>query len=316
MKYMMQWFLVAATVVMLTFSIGCGKKPVEKVTIKVAYAPIADAAQVYVAMDKGYFAEQGIEIELEQLASGAQILEAVGSGSVEIGLSSYVPLVLAQAGGVPLQAITGGPVEDRTHPEHAILVKKSSTIKTVADLVGKNIALNGRRNIDHMILQELLEKNGLKEDDVRIVEVPFPRMETVLDSGGVDAACVIEPFVTRAVEHGNMRVLINNFVAVHDRIPIACYVARADWIGKNRDLVDRFRTAFKKATDLCLATPEETKPIIAKYAKLSDDEIRTIGLPTFAPDTNVRDLQELIDRMLKRKLITQTMNARDLVYGP
>jgi NitT/TauT family transport system substrate-binding protein len=309
-------FLMAATLAVLIISVGCERKPVEKVTLRLGYAPIADAAQIYVGMEKGYFAEEGIEIKLEQLASGAQILEAVGVGSVDVGLSSYVPLVLANAGGVPLQAITGGPVEDKAHPEHAILVKKDSALKTVADLAGKTVALNGRRNIDHMILQELLEKNGLKEDQIRITEIPFPRMETVLDAGEVDAACVIEPFVTRAVEHGNMRVLTRNFVAVYDRIPISCYVARTDWISKHPDVLRKFRIGFKKATKLCLENPEETKPIIAKYAKLTDDEIHKVGLPTFAAETNAGDLQELIDRMLKRGLIKQTMNARDLVYGP
>jgi NitT/TauT family transport system substrate-binding protein len=294
---------------------SCSRKESEKITLRLGYAPIADAAQIYVAMDKGYFAEQGIEIKLEQLGSGAKILEAVGVGSIEIGLSSYVPLVLANAGGIQLAAITGGPVEDKEHPEHAILIKKNSTIKGVSDLAGKTIALNGRRNIDHMILQELLEKHGLTEEQVKITEIPFPRMETVVDSGEVDAACAIEPFVTRAVQHGNLRVLTHNFLAMYDRIPIACYVARKEWIDENPQIVVRFRTAFNKATEFCLTKPDETKTIIAKYTKLTEDELRTVGLPTFAAKTDLNELQSLIDRMLQRGLIQEKINAKELVYG-
>ncbi len=295
--------------------INCSRRKPEKITLRLGYAPIADAAQIYVAIDKGYFDEQGIEIKLEQLGSGARILEAVGVESVEIGLSSYVPLVLANAGGVQLMAITGGAVEDKEHPEHAILVKKNSSIENVADLAGKTIALNGRRNIDHMILQELLEKHGVKEDQIKITEIPFPRMETVVDSGEVGAACAIEPFVTRAVQHGNLRVLTHNFLAMYDRIPIACYVARKEWIDENPKLVDRFRTAFRKATEFCLTQPDETKEIIAEYTKLTVEELRTVGLPTFSAETNSTELQSLVDRMLQRGLIKEKIIAEEIVYG-
>jgi NitT/TauT family transport system substrate-binding protein len=307
-------FLGVVACTFLVLLAGCAPKPTEKVSLRLGYAPIADAAQIYVAIENGYFSEQGIEIRLEQLGSGARILEAVGVGSVELGLSSYVPLVLASASGVQLQAITGGPIENKDHPEHAILVKKDSPIHSIDDLVGKTVALNGRRNIDHMIFQELLDKHSLPEDKVRIVEIPFPRMETVLDAGEVDAACAIEPFVTRAVEHGNMRILMYNFLALYDRIPIACYVATTEWIKKNGDVVRRFRTAFRKATEFCLAHPDENSIIIGKYTKLPEEELSKAGLPTFAAETSPTELQDLIERMLKRGLITRKMDARSLVY--
>jgi NitT/TauT family transport system substrate-binding protein len=302
------------SLIFVAFSASCEHKPMENETIRLGYVPIADAAQIYVAIEKGFFSEQNIEIEFEQLNSGARILEAVSTGSVKIGLTSYVPLVLANASGLQLQAVTGGAVEDKAHPEHAMLVHKDSPIKAVTDLVGKTIALNGRRNIDHLILQELLEKNEIREDQIKIVEIPFPRMESVLSSKEIDAACMIEPYVTRAIEHGNTRVMIQNFLAVYDKIPIACYAAKKEWIGKNQKLLRRFRTAIKKATLFCLSNSEQTKKIIAKYTQLTEDEIRKVGLPTFTDETNPEELQDLIERMFRRGLISSKMNSQDLIY--
>lgn len=291
---------------------GCSKP--RKIHLRLGYAPIADAAQIYVGIENGYFSEQSLEIELEQLASGANILEGVGVGSIELGLSSYVPLVLASASGLQLQAISGGPVEDKDHPEHAILVRNLSPINSIADLVGKTVALNGRRNIDHLIFQELLERYTVPEDKVKIVEIPFPRMETVLEVGEVDAACAIEPFVTRAVAHGKMRILIHNFLALYDRIPIACYVARTSWINNNINVVKSFLTSFRVATDFCLSHPDKTRRIIGKYTNLSEDEVGKVSLPTFAVETNATELQDLINLMLKRGWITREIDARNLIY--
>ena len=307
-------FIAIISLLFVAFSYSCKTKSIEKEVIRLGYVPIADAAQIFIAIEKGFFSDQNIEIEFEQLNSGARILEAVSTGSVEIGLTSYVPLVLSNASGLQLQAITGGAVEDKTHPEHAMLVHKDSPIKSITDLVGKTIALNGRRNIDHMILQELLEKNGLREGQVKIIEIPFPRMESVLSSKEIDVASMIEPYVTRSIEHGNTRLLIHNFLAVHDNIPIACYAAKKEWIGKNRQLLRRFKTAFKKATLFCLSNSEETKTIIAKYTQLTEDEIRKVGLPTFTDETNPDEFQDLIERMYKRGLISSKMNSKDFIY--
>jgi polyhydroxyalkanoate synthesis regulator phasin len=57
------------------------------------------------------------------------------------------------------------------------------------------------------------------------------------------------------------------------------------------------------------------KPIIAKYTKLPEDEIQKVGLPTFSTETNIAELQELIDRMVKRGLISKKLDARELVYA-
>lgn len=307
-------FAACCCLVIVLFSWGCKKKQEEHVTLKLGYAPIADAAQIYVGIEEGFFEKQGLKIDLLQLASGAKILEAVGSGSVQIGLSSYVPLVFARAAGVDLVAITGGPVEDGSHREHAILVRPDSKIKSPKDLADKTIALNGLKNIDDLMLQELLEKYNIDRSRVRVVEIPFPRMETVLQAGEVDAVAAIEPFLTRAINHGSAKALTYNYVELHNSVPIACYVAKESWLRDNKEVLRKFSAAFDEATDFCLAHPEALRKIIAKYSKLSEEELKEVGLPTFSKETNPADLQELIEKMKKRRMIDKELSAKDMVY--
>lgn len=286
----------------------------ERTVIKLGYAPIADVAQIYVGIEKGYFEEQGISIQFENLGSGAKILEALGSGSINVGLSSYVPIVYAKSAGIDIKIITGGAVEDTLHKEHAIIVNKKSGINIPSDLKGKKIAINGRRNIDEMILEEYLNKYSISVEDVIIVEIPFPRMETVLQSGEVDAICSIEPFVTRALKSSDFKLLSYQFIELYPEIPIACYVSTDKWISNNKDILNKFKAAFDKSTDYCVNHPVEIRTIISKYTNISENEIKEVSLPTFHKNTDSVNLQELVKKMVDKGLIKKKISTEDLIY--
>lgn len=310
-KYIVWAFMIAAIIVISACSNG---EKQDTIKLRVGYAPITDAAQLYIAIEKHFFSDQGIEVQLEQLGSGAKILEAVSVGSVDIGLSSYVPLVLANASGLQLQALTGGVIEDNQHPEHAILVKKGSNLKTVEDLRGKTVALNGRRNIDHMVLVELLKKHGMTENDIKIVEIPFPRMEQVLISGDVDAICSIEPFVSRATQDNKAEILIYNFLAVSERTPIAGYVAQKKWLIDNQDIANKFITAMNNAVDYLGTNTADSRKIIAKYTNISEDEMSKTKLPAFEKAPNAIDIANLIIKMKQNDWIKSDIDSKGLIY--
>ena len=303
--------LLVLAILSITLSMGCASKP-EK--IKIGYIPIADCAQLYVGIEKGFFKQEGIEIELLSLAGGAKILEALATGSLDIGFSNVVSLVLAKNSGLKFIALTGGPIEDSTHKEHAILIRKDSSIKTPKDLEGKTIALNTRRNIDDLFVREYLEKNNVNADKTKFVEMPFPNMENALLSGDVDAVASIEPFVTFALLHGESKILDYNYVVIEPKIEISTYVVSEDWLEKNKEMGDRFVKAFNKATDYALTHESEVRTIITKYTKLDQAQAQQIALPTFGKKLTVSELQKMVDKLFKRGWIDKTMDASLLVY--
>jgi NitT/TauT family transport system substrate-binding protein len=119
------------------------------------------------------------------------------------------------------------------HKEHAILVRKNSDIKTAKDLENKSIALNTRRNIDELFVRCYLSHNGVNPSTVNFLEVPFPRMESVLLAGDVDAIAAIEPFVTFALQHEKVRVVDYNYVELEEKIEISSYDTLKKWIDEN-----------------------------------------------------------------------------------
>jgi len=302
---------VILIILSITVLMDCSSKP-EK--IKIGYIPIAESAQLFVGIEKGFFNEEGLIIETLSLPGGAKILEALATGSVDIGFSNVVSLILARESGLKFIALTGGGIEDSEHKLHAILIKKDSSILSPKDLEGKTIALNTRKNIDDLFLREYLERNNVNPDKVRFVEIPFPNMENVIISGEVDAAASVEPYVTFALLHGETKVLDYNYVAIEPKIEITAYVVSENWLEKKQDIANKFIRAFNKSTDYALTHEPEVRTIISKYTKLDSTQAQQITLPTFGKELRVTELQKMINKMNRMGWIVSSLDASSIVY--
>lgn len=284
--------------------------------LTVGYLPIADCSQLFVGLEKGFFREQGIEIEAISFSSGVKILQALGTGDVDIAFSAVVPLTLAKARGLDFVALTGGPAEDALHAEHAILVAKDSPIKSPRDLEGKAIAIVAFRSIDEPFVKEWLARNRVDVDSVTFLEIPFPQMETTLLSGHVDAIAAIEPFVTAARLNGQTRVLALNYVEVQPLTEIASYNAREEWVHNNHDVARRFQRAIDQATAFANEDPDAVRQLMPKYTNLAPELVQEVTLPLFSARLSEDRLRAILDLMLKWNLLDESIKVDTLIWEP
>lgn len=284
------------------------------VTLRIGYAPIADCAQLYIAIEKGFFAKEGISVKLVSLAGGAKILEALGAQSVDVGFSNNVSLILAHASGLPFIGITGGPLEDEKHREHAILIRTDSPVKNISDLRGKKIALNTGKNIDALMVTLLLEKNGIKPKEVSFVEIPFPRMLGVLDSGGVDAIAAIEPYVTLGLQSSKYKVISYNYVAVAPRTEVSTYVVNRNWADKNSETINAFKKAISNATIYANNNPDYVRKVVAKYTHLTDKQLKKTVIPAFTDKLSPALLELMIAKVAETGWIKNKFDAKAIIY--
>jgi NitT/TauT family transport system substrate-binding protein len=300
------------TLVVVTLMIFGGR---ESRTIRIGYVPIADGSQVFVALEQGFFQKRGITVELVQMTSGPKILEALGAGSIDLGLTSTVPLLVARESGLDFIAITGGPVEDKDHAEHAIVVRRDSAIDNVGALRGKRIAISGLRNIDDFMVTALLAKNGVNRSEITFTEVPFPRMPTVIEAGGVDAAAAIEPFVTLATQKGAARVLVYNYIEVLPRVPVATWVVRKQWADKHPDLAIKIHAALAEATKFIQANESQVRDIVGKCAKLDKTVTLSMNMPLFTETLSDEDILAIAIMAKQAGLLKQEVQPALLSFN-
>jgi NitT/TauT family transport system substrate-binding protein len=214
---------VAATLAvaaLLAVAAGCGEdsssgsgaaggaKGTETVKMGTVRGSSADAA-VFIAIEKGFFAKQGVKVQLEEFNTGAQYVAPLGSGQLDAGSGGIsAGLMNAVASGVGIKMVAAKSEIGR--PSYtSLLVRKqyvdSGRYKDFSDLKGMKVAIPALGVPPHYELSLFLKQAGLSIKDVRLEQLGFADMVPALQNGSVDAAIAIEPSATLAVRSGGAK---------------------------------------------------------------------------------------------------------------
>lgn len=210
---------------------------------------ISDAA-FYIANDKGYFKEQGIELETTRFDSAARMVAPLGTGQLDVGGGApSAGLLNAIARDVPLKIVADKGNMVPGHGYEAIVVRKTlwdkGSMKSATDLRGKTVALSARDISPEVTLSAFLKTGGLSVKDVNMVTMSHADMVTALANGSIDAGLLIEPFVTKAVANGVGTIWKrDDEVAPRQQVAVVLYGPK---FAENRDLARRFMLAYLKA---------------------------------------------------------------------
>ena len=164
------------------------------VHVNVGILPTADAIPFLISLQNGYFAQQGLAVNVTYMAGGAVIAPAVAQGSIQIGESSVVGLMASNEQGFNFKFFA--PMSVTSYPNgtapttyvpgvstHILAVQASSNIHTWKDLVGKTVAVNTLGAITQVALDQALEDNGVDPSTVHIVAVAPPNWLSPLEQG-------------------------------------------------------------------------------------------------------------------------------------
>lgn len=281
-------------------------------SLKVGYIPIGDFLPLYMAIEKGFFAAQGLKVELTPMAGGAAIMPAIAGGSLDLGISAAHSLIMAREQGFEFKMVA-----DSSHiapKDNALVVRKDSNIKSYKDLEGKKVAINLLRAIGHIYIKEMIERQGGDIKKVQFVEIPFPRMEAPLLNREVDAVHIPEPFVTVLAANPELTIIGYHFYEVNPGGVVAQFISSERWIKANPDLAAKFTEAIKRAIDYTNANEAEARAVLAKYTNISPDLAKKVNLPGYRRNLDVKNLQWTIDFMLKHGFIKKRLNAEDMVH--
>jgi len=241
-------------------------------TVKVAYQPTASNGPLYIAIDEGYFSEQGINVELVKTASSTAALPllmhediAVSTGPMRVGLLNAV----IQGGHIRIVA-DKGTVTPGSCAGYGIMVRKDlvekGVVRNVSDLKGRKIASHD----SDYDLYNALALGNLSRDDVENVDMEFMMIAPAFSNGAIDAALVTEPYITQIRNNGTAVVLVpgQEFLSGW---PLPLYYGPAI-IDKDPELGRRFMVAYLKGVkQYNEGKTEQNLKIIANYTHLNRD---------------------------------------------
>ncbi|HWV34413.1 MAG TPA: ABC transporter substrate-binding protein [Thermomicrobiales bacterium] len=271
------------------------KTPDGATKVVIGYMPLSIYAPLYVAYDKGYYADEGLDVELKSFTNGTDMTVLTATNQLNIGLTGVGPAYWnAVAQDLPLKIIAPGHAEGSPVASPLMISKKAcedGTIKSVADLKGKKVSVNAP-GATELWLGKALETGGLTIADIDLQYLTFPDAVTALDSGALDAAIVGEPVATKAEQDGLAVRLLSDF-PVQGIWPTMVF-GNQDWLQANPDAAVGFVRAYlKAANDLNTNFNDPMNlAIINKYTQVPADLIAESVKPVYSTDGKI-DLDSL-----------------------
>ncbi|WP_233234794.1 ABC transporter substrate-binding protein [Bordetella sp. LUAb4] len=292
--------------------------------IRIGFWPVAAALPFFAAVEKGYFKDAGLEVEVQKFAGAQQVMEGMLAGRCDgsangVGSANLAIGEIAQPGMFKIFC---------TNPSNAknvleeFLVAKDSPYKTVADLKGKKIASGpGIQNVT--LAKTMLERAGAT--GATVVELPIGQHVAAIVAGQVDGVYTLEPTGTVGRLNGTTRVLEAGVVA-HYILgdPLAPWHGGAaslttDFIKKYPEASKKYIEAYKRGIQLVRENPEQARQYLKGYTAIEGALTKEVPLAAYMTydeyqPSDLDYFQKFYDLFTEKGIFSQKVDVAKLIY--
>ena len=210
-------------------------------------------------------------------------------------------------------------IYDSANADAELVSRPDLSMTTAQDLEGKTVAVSPGA-ISEAALHGWMNDNGADFSKVHVLDIPFAQIIGALQSKRIDAAHIIEPFMTVGLGNGSAKIVAKHLDAVAKRFLISGFIAKASWIAENPDKAQRFVAAMNASTQYVLEHPQEVLPILAKETRIDQALLSQFFPQHYVIATAVRpeEIQSVINFMARQKQIDHGFDFHEIVskYTP
>jgi NitT/TauT family transport system substrate-binding protein len=220
--------------------------------VRVGHVPVTIYAPLFVAVERGYFEEEGMRVELLPVEGGTENVVQVAAGNFDVaGGGIGAGMLNAVARGIDFEIVA--PLHTERPPLTSPLVVSkrrfdSGEITSIADLAGGKVSTNSKGAATEYWLWRALQQGGLDFSDVEVLGVGFREVAPALESGTLDAGILGEPLATLAEDQGFVARLSEDFI---EGFTSTVIYFNSEWAEANPELATGFVKAYiRGARDL------------------------------------------------------------------
>ena len=282
---------IVALALSLTLSAAAYAQPVEKkqVTLAVGGKTALYYLPLTICERLGYFKEQGLDVTINDFRGGAQSLQALVGGSVDVVTGAYEHTIRMQTKGQDIKAV----IELGRFPGIVVGVRKerSASYKSFADLKGMKIGVSAPGSSTNFFVMYLMSKAGLKPTDASYIGVGIgPSAVAAIKKGEIDALSNLDPMITKLEQDGDIKVVADSRSEEGTRAifggsnPAAVLYVKQDFIDRNPGTVQALVNAFYKTLQwLDKASPEEIAATVPEDYFLGDKALYVAAVKANKP---------------------------------
>ena len=305
-------FLVSVLVMIVLSAAGCGNTAdntagnKELQEINIGLMPDIDSVPVIMAQEKGYFAEEGLKVNIQQFKSAMDRDAALQSGNLDGAISDMLAVAFAKSGGfdVKVTAFTNG--------SYKLIAGKDAEVNSVHDLIGKDVAISKNTIIEY-VTDQITATNNMPENSLNKVVIPqIPTRLEMLQNGKLAAATLPEPMGSIAIYNGCKYITGSDELGINPGVMM--FTSKA--VESKKAELQAFYRAYNKAVAYLNDTDK---------AQYMDIVIEKSGFPAAAKDALVlpkyrpaglpkqQDVTDCLTWMNQKNLIKQNYTYDDIV---
>jgi ABC-type nitrate/sulfonate/bicarbonate transport system substrate-binding protein len=299
----LDWSIVrhGMTVACLLGAVGAASmaRAQQPVTLRLGYGGAAEEPMWLILakpdLAKGY--GRAYVLDAIKFVSSDKRAQAFEAGAIDLSVGGANGVIFAAAEGVTAKVIASISRESERGFSTTFYVKESSPIRSVGDLKGKTVGINGFSTSGHLWLKAALDKHGLTDSDVRIIPVPFSAMQESLDAGRVDVGMFPQPFAALAEKQMKLRKIFDAKYGMPFDEELTVLAGKDDFLKKNAAAVRALLADLKAAMQFYLEKPREARQLLidARMVRVSADVYMT--MKDYYRDPTLRVDADALERM-------------------
>ena len=297
--------------------------------VRIGLLKLSSAAPLFLAKERGYFEQQGIDADLKFFDAAVPIAVATVSGDIDIGFTGFTAAFYNLAGKGGLKVIAGTAREAPGFQNTAYVASRrayDAGLKTLKDLPGHSVGITQVGSTFHYSLGLIADKLKFDVGAVRIVPLQsLPNVAAAIKGGQLDAALTATTTISPVVASGDAVVL--GFVGDETPWMLGCAVASTATIEKNRKLIEKILAAYRRGAEeyarVLLKRDADGKfvrsdegdamlAIISKYTEQKVEQLR-IGLSVVDPALDSADIARQLAWFKRQKMIDPDVDAETIV---
>jgi NitT/TauT family transport system substrate-binding protein len=281
--------------------------------LRVGYSASGESlAQGLYTQEGGFFAKAGLNVELIEVSNGGAMTAALVSGAIDVGPSNVASMAAAYAHGLRLNLFAPSVIISSDAPPTTIIaVQNASPIRAARDFSGKTIACNTLRDLQQAAVMSWLDKNGGDSKSVRFVELPNPDQLGALAAHRVDAACLVEPFLSSAKNEA--RFIGRPYDSLGRLLMTFGWIANTGWYAANPDSVKKLVPALRESAGWANKNPAQTAAINSAHSKVPVEQLTSQNRQLFAESKlDARLIQPIIDASARYGFLPHGFAASEL----
>lgn len=304
--------LVLAAVLVLS---GCGSSGPSggsadgPASLKVAAAPAVLSAALLVGVDQGIFTRHGLDVQADIGGLGPTVYPRILSGQVQLGVNTWGTLVSARDQKLPLTGIAPVDRGGRTlRDDYQAIVARPGGPTSLRALEGKVVGVPTLGSLTDSQVRTALAAEGVDVNRVQFIALPFPDVPAALSSSRVDAAAVIEPYLSVVAGSG-----AEPLAPLSRGQVMGAVVAAQSWVRDNPELVRRFQTAWAETLQYSQDHPDAVRKVLVSGFTMKPGVAAKIRLPLWEQSISPDDVQQVVDMMVDTGAVKTRLAGADLI---